>query len=225
MSHRTRIKICGITREEDLRAAVENGADALGFVFYPLSPRYLAPERFAVLGIDGRPLRDERASARVRALAIPPAWTDVWIAPDADSHIQATGRDARGRKQYRYHQEWRGYRDRVKLDHLVEFGAVLPSVRRRVEHDLAEREITRDRVVATIVRLLELSLVRVGNEDNIWRVKGEASGTSRRRDRPRRPSVSSSVPPGDWPMVREAVSWPRVPSTSRRRRGRASGQL
>ena len=104
----------------------------------------------------------------------------MWISPDPRSHIQATGRDARGRKQYRYHPAWREFRDRVKFDHLVEFGTVLPVVRRRVERDLAVREITRDRVVATIVRLLELSLVRVGNEEYA-RANGSYGLTTLRR--------------------------------------------
>jgi len=102
---------------------------------------------------------------RVRAIAVPPAWTDVWIAPTADGHIQATGRDARGRKQYRYHPAWREFRDQVKFEHLRSFGAVLPSIRRQVASDLASDGVSRDRVIATVVRLLELSLIRVGNEE------------------------------------------------------------
>lgn len=142
--------------------------------------RRRAGRGFVILGPDGRTVRDDAVRARVRALAIPPAWTDVWISPDPASHIQATGRDARGRKQYRYHVAWREFRDRVKFDHLVEFGTVLPAVRRRVEHDLGVREITRDRVVATVVRLLELSLVRVGNEEYA-RTNGSYGLTTMRR--------------------------------------------
>ena len=102
---------------------------------------------------------------RVRALAIPPAWTDVWICADEDGHIQATGREARGRKQYRYHPEWRAFRDRVKFDRMVPFGRVLPDIRRTMEADLQLRGLPREKVVATVVRLLETTLIRVGNEE------------------------------------------------------------
>ena len=102
---------------------------------------------------------------RIRRLAIPPAWTDVWICKSERGHLQATGRDARGRKQYKYHSEWREFRDRVKFDHLLDFGLALPTIRRRVDDDLALRTMSRDRVVAVVVRLLEVSLVRVGNEE------------------------------------------------------------
>ncbi len=102
---------------------------------------------------------------RIRRLAIPPAWDDVWICADADGHIQATGRDARGRKQYRYHADWRAFRDRVKFDKLVPFGTALPDIRRTVEADLRLAGLPRPKVLATVVRLLETTLVRVGNEE------------------------------------------------------------
>jgi DNA topoisomerase-1 len=102
---------------------------------------------------------------RIRRLAVPPAWTDVWICRSERGHLQATGRDARGRKQYRYHSEWRPFRDRVKFERMLEFGLALPAIRRRVDADLAERALSRDRVVALVIRLLETSLVRVGNEE------------------------------------------------------------
>jgi DNA topoisomerase-1 len=112
----------------------------------------------------GRPV-DDATVARIRALAVPPAWTDVWICADPHGHLQATGRDARGRKQYRYHPEYRAHRDKAKFDHLVYFGDALPAIRRRVACDLVRPGVTRDKVVATIVRLLEATLVRVGNEE------------------------------------------------------------
>jgi DNA topoisomerase-1 len=127
--------------------------------------RRRAGRGFVYVDAGGRRVDDAVTVARIRALAIPPAWTDVWISPDPAGHIQATGRDARGRKQYRYHDEWREFRDRVKFDHLLEFGALLPRVRRQVDRDMAGADVSRDRVVATIVRLLELSLIRVGNEE------------------------------------------------------------
>jgi len=102
---------------------------------------------------------------RIRALAVPPAWTDVWICADPHGHLQATGRDARGRKQYRYHPDFRAHRDRAKFEHLVCFGEVLPAIRKCVADDLARPGVTREKVVASVVRLLEATLVRVGNEE------------------------------------------------------------
>jgi len=127
--------------------------------------RRRAGRGFAYSYPDGRPVRRDAELARIRALAIPPAWTDVWIAREPHAHLQATGRDARGRKQYRYHAEWRSQRDAAKFDRLLEFSDALPKIRRRVRRDLREREITREFVIAVVVRLLETSLVRVGNEE------------------------------------------------------------
>jgi DNA topoisomerase I len=114
----------------------------------------------------GRTVRTAAVLARIRSLAIPPAWTDVWICPDADGHIQATGRDAKGRKQYRYHPRWRAARDETKYQRLMEFARLLPRVRARVDADLGRAGgLTRTKVVATVVRLLETTLIRVGNEE------------------------------------------------------------
>jgi DNA topoisomerase-1 len=113
----------------------------------------------------GRRVEDAATLARIRALAVPPAWTDVWICAEPDGHIQATGRDARGRKQYRYHVEWRSQRDADKYDHLLEFGLVLPRIRKRVAEDLARPGVPKARIVATAVRLLETTMIRVGNEE------------------------------------------------------------
>ncbi|MCU1459601.1 MAG: topoisomerase (poxvirus type) [Actinomycetia bacterium] len=113
---------------------------------------------------DGSRLSDPAELARIRALAIPPAWTRVWICPRADGHIQATGRDAKGRKQYRYHPAWRAARDEDKYTHLIDFGTALPGLRRQISRDLASPGITHDKVVATVVHLLETTLIRIGNE-------------------------------------------------------------
>jgi DNA topoisomerase-1 len=102
---------------------------------------------------------------RIKRLAIPPAWTDVWICPRDDGHIQATGRDARGRKQYRYHPDWRAVRDENKYERMIAFGRALPRIRRRVARDLRRRGLGREKVLAAMVRLLETTLVRVGNEE------------------------------------------------------------
>jgi DNA topoisomerase-1 len=106
-----------------------------------------------------------RTLARIRALAIPPAWTDVWICPDEDGHVQATGRDARGRKQYRYHPRWREVRDEAKFDDMLAFARALPRLRRRISRDLADTRLTKDKVVATILRIMELTAIRVGNDE------------------------------------------------------------
>lgn len=114
---------------------------------------------------DGKPLRDPATLQRIRKLAIPPAWTGVWICPSPHGHLQATGRDARGRKQYRYHADWRSARDATKFDRLLEFGRALPLIRRRVSEDLRRPPLSRPAVLATVVRLLETTLIRVGNEE------------------------------------------------------------
>ncbi len=114
---------------------------------------------------DGTSVRDLPTLQRIKALAIPPAWTGVWISPDARSHLQATGRDAKGRKQYRYHAEWRATRDENKYSRMVAFGEALPKIRARVDHDLRLHGLPHDKVLATVVRLLETTLIRVGNEE------------------------------------------------------------
>jgi DNA topoisomerase-1 len=113
----------------------------------------------------GRPVKDAKTLARIRALAIPPAYTDVWICPKANGHLQATGRDARGRKQYRYHPRFREIRDSAKYDHMLAFAAALPAIRARIDRDLKRSGLPREKVLATIVRLLETTMIRVGNAD------------------------------------------------------------
>lgn len=114
---------------------------------------------------DGQSLRDSEELRRIRSLAIPPAWTKVWICPLANGHLQATGYDARGRKQYRYHPAWRAERDATKYAKMIAFGHALPRVRARVAEDLARPGLPKEKVLATIVRLLETTLIRVGNEE------------------------------------------------------------
>ncbi len=120
---------------------------------------------FAFLQSNGRPVTDTAVLARIRSLAIPPAYLNVWICVHANGHLQATGRDARGRKQYRYHPRWRTHRDGTKFDRMLEFGHALPRIRRRVSVDLRQAGLPREKVLATIVRLLECTLARVGNEE------------------------------------------------------------
>ncbi|MGQ0502193.1 MAG: DNA topoisomerase IB [Panacagrimonas sp.] len=121
------------------------------------------PGAFHYEGADGKAITDEATLDRIRKLAIPPAYTDVWICSSARGHLQATGRDARGRKQYRYHAHWRSARNGTKFGRMIEFGEALPRLRRRVRRDLAVRGLPRDKVLALMVALLDLTLVRIGN--------------------------------------------------------------
>jgi DNA topoisomerase-1 len=127
--------------------------------------RRATPSGFRYIDNYGKPLKDEATLARIRGLAIPPAWTNVWICPSPRGHIQAVGRDAKGRKQYRYHPDWRADRDLQKFERMAAFGRALPRLRKRVEADLARRGLPREKVLAAVVRLLELTLIRVGNEE------------------------------------------------------------
>jgi DNA topoisomerase-1 len=112
-----------------------------------------------------KPIHDSRILQRIKALAIPPAWKDVWICPTSEGHLQATGRDSRNRKQYRYHPRWKEVRDLCKFDRMIAFGEVLPVIRELVEKDLTLPGLPREKVLATIVRLLEITLIRVGNDE------------------------------------------------------------
>lgn len=114
---------------------------------------------------EGKPLRDPAELKRIRSLAIPPAWQRVWICPRSNGHLQATGVDARGRKQYKYHPTWRAVRDEAKFERLLSFAEVLPKIRARVDEDMRRPALSREKVLATIVRLLEVSLIRIGNEE------------------------------------------------------------
>jgi len=140
----------GLRYVTDARPGIRRTRSGRGF-------RYLRP--------DGSPLPDRAHIEWIRSLAIPPAWSDVWICPDRRGHLQATGRDARGRKQYRYHPEWRAQRDEVKYDRLLDFARALPRLRRRVRADLARPGLPREKVLAAAVRLLETTLLRVGNTE------------------------------------------------------------
>jgi DNA topoisomerase-1 len=120
---------------------------------------------FRYLDAGGDPVTDEATLARIKSLVIPPAWTEVWICPQANGHLQATGRDARGRKQYRYHPRWRAVRDEVKYERMLNFGNALPAIRKEVDRALGLPGMPREKVLATIVYLLEATMMRVGNEE------------------------------------------------------------
>jgi DNA topoisomerase-1 len=143
-------KAAGLRYVSDTEPGISRQRAGTGF-------RYLKP--------DGRALRDPATLARIRALAIPPAWEAVWICTREDGHLQATGRDARARKQYRYHPRWREVRDETKYGRMLAFSKALPRIRRRVSQDLRLPGLPRDKVLATVVRLLETTRIRVGNEE------------------------------------------------------------
>jgi len=132
------------------------------------SPGYTRQRRgkkFVYFDTEGKEIRDETRILRLNRLAIPPAYTDVWICPSPNGHLQATGRDARRRKQYRYHERWREVRDENKYERMVVFAQTLPKIRRRVNRDLKRRGLPREKVLATVVQLLERTFIRVGNEE------------------------------------------------------------
>lgn len=138
-------------------------------------------QRHAYVGSTGKPVRDAVVLKRIRSLVIPPAWRDVWICLDPQGHLQATGRDAKGRKQYRYHPRWREVRDDTKYDRMLTFGRLLPRIRRRVARDLAAPGLPREKILATVVRLLETTLIRVGNDE--YARTNESFGLTTMRDR------------------------------------------
>ena len=129
----------------------------------------------------GLRITDEQIRKRLNSLAIPPGWTDVWICPDPDGHIQATARDARGRKQYRYHLSYREARDRSKFRRMLEFSEVLPRLRERIERDLRAPDLSRKQLLATVVRLLDRTLIRVGNDEYVRENRSYGLTTLRRR--------------------------------------------
>jgi DNA topoisomerase-1 len=159
-------RAAGLRYVSDARAGIERRRASHGF-------RYRTP--------DGKTLREPRVLQRIRSLAIPPAWRNVWICADADGHLQATGRDARGRKQYRYHARWREVRDETKYGRLAAFGKALPRIRRRVARDLARTGLPREKVLAVLVRLLEATFIRVGNEE--YARENESFGLTTLRER------------------------------------------
>lgn len=150
-----------------------------------------APPGFGYRDADGRPVSDEATLSRIRSLVIPPAWSAVWICPDPRGHIQATGRDARGRKQYRYHEDWRRARGGAKFNRLIAFGHALPRLRAKVEADLSKRSLPREKVLAAVVRLMELTLIRVGNEE--YAKANKSFGLTTLRDRHAKITATGAV--------------------------------
>lgn len=148
---------------------LEEGVRLAGLVYcsdgLPDITRHTDGDGFRYARPDGSAIDDEDTLARIAALAIPPAYTDVWISADPDGHMQATGRDAKGRKQYRYHARFRELRDGTKFEHIFDFADALPQIRARVASDMRQRNLSREKVLATVVWLLEHTMIRIGNED------------------------------------------------------------
>jgi DNA topoisomerase-1 len=159
-------EVAGLVYTSDEDAGIRRLKRGKGF-------QYLLP--------DGTPVKNAETLSRIRKLAIPPAYKDVWICPDAHGHLQATGRDAKGRKQYRYHEKFREIRDSTKYEHLLEFAAALPSIRAKVDEHLALKGLPREKVLAAVVRLLETTMIRVGNAD--YAKQNKSYGLTTLRDR------------------------------------------
>jgi len=149
---------------EATKVAAENGLRYVSDA-RPGIRRFRKGGNFSYQLPNGRGLRDSATLKRIKSLVIPPAWKDVWICPDPQGHIQAMGRDDRKRKQYRYHPRWRVVRDETKFNRMIEFGKVLPKIRRQVRRELRLQGLGRNRILAAVVRLLELTALRVGNDE------------------------------------------------------------
>jgi DNA topoisomerase I len=192
MAHRLLRKGSTILAEKALNA-IESPVDAARVA----SLRYVSDadagirrvrrgKEFVYIDTRGKRITEENELRRIKSLAIPPAWEEVWICPLPHGHIQATGRDARGRKQYRYHRRWREVRDENKYDRMIAFGRALPELRRRLARDLAIPGLPRRKVLATVVSLLESTLIRIGNEE--YARNNKSFGLTTMRDRHVKPS-------------------------------------
>ncbi len=163
-------------RQAALRAGLNYVTDGLEGI-----RRERAGKGWVYYAPDGARITSKAERKRINSLAIPPAWTDVWISPDPEGHIQATARDARGRKQYRYHARYREARDKSKFGRMLEFSEILPEIRERVERDLRARDLTRRQILATVVMLLDKTLIRVGNDE--YARENRSFGLTTLRDR------------------------------------------
>ncbi|TCS39330.1 DNA topoisomerase-1 [Paucimonas lemoignei] len=167
--------------EEEAKATAKNAGLRYMRDDKPGISRKAVTDGFRYVDGDGKAVTDEETIARINSLAIPPAWTDVWICPSTTGHIQATGRDARGRKQYRYHPRWRSVRDEVKYERMLQFGKMLPLIRQRVDADLKRPGLPREKVLAIVVHLLRATMMRVGNEE--YARQNKSFGLTTLRDR------------------------------------------
>ncbi len=163
----------------------QEAAEIVGLVYVhddePGITRRAAGEGFTYHRSNGKEISDEKTLERIRSLAIPPAYTDVWICSKANGHIQATGRDAKGRKQYRYHPRFREFRDSTKYGHMLAFAQALPAIRAKIAEHMALRGLQREKVLATVVHLLETTMIRIGNDDYAKQNKSYGLTTLRNR--------------------------------------------
>ncbi len=169
------------------------GASGLVYVndHEPGLTRVGTPTGFGYRDAVGRPVKDRRTLSRIQALVIPPAWTAVWICSSPRGHIQATGRDARRRKQYLYHRDWRRARDGLKFERVIAFGRALPKLRAQVETDLSKHGLPRERVLAAVVRVMELTLIRVGNKE--YAKTNRSFGLTTLRDRHAKVTTTGAI--------------------------------
>jgi DNA topoisomerase-1 len=160
-------------------------ADEAGLVYVsdvqPGIRRRRQGKSFYYCDSEGKVIKNEKILGRIKSLVIPPAWTDVWICANPNGHLQATGRDSKNRKQYRYHPQWRAFRDQTKYDRMLAFGLVLPKLRRHIKKDLALPGLPRTKVLATVVETMEKTLIRVGNEE--YSKKNNSFGLTTLRNR------------------------------------------
>lgn len=174
-----------LSNDRDKVALAMSSARAAGLRYADCAKAGITRQRrgksFVFIGPNGRVIRDGKTLARVRGLVLPPAWEDVWICTDPRGHLQATGRDAAGRKQYRYHADWRVERDSTKYHRMLAFGAALPSIRKRARRDLLGPACCRPRVLATVVELLARTCIRIGNEE--YARKHQSHGLTTLKDR------------------------------------------
>src|SRR3954447_19477014 len=163
-----------------------DAAESAGLIYVsdeePGIRRRKAGKGFGYTRPGGGKAEEEATLKRIRKLAIPPAWTDVWICPNANGHIQATGRDAKGRKQYRYHAAFREVRESTKYEHMLAFAESLPAIRAKIGEHMALRGLPREKVLARVVQLLETTLIRVGNDD--YAKQNKSYGLTTLKDQP-----------------------------------------
>ena len=197
----------------DTRVSTAAGTDTLRYVTddTPGFRRRKAGKGFVYLDRGGKRISSRPQIARIDALAIPPAWTDVWICPDAHGHLQATGRDAKGRKQYRYHPAWRAQQEQDKYQRMIEFGMALPGIRTQVAADYKLTGVPREKVVAVVVHLLESSLIRIGNDE--YAKANGSFGLTTLRDRhvSSTPATCASRSPASRARTTRSRSTTRVP--------------
>jgi len=220
-------------------ATARNGQDQARIIAEETGLRYVTDKApgirrkksggsFTYIGPDGKTIREERTLARIRSLVIPPAWKDVWICASPSGHLQVTGRDARGRKQYRYHPRWREVRDENKYEKLISFAQALPRIRRRVAAHMRRRGLPREKVLAAVVKLLETTLVRVGNAEYARNNHSFGLTTMKERTERELKGSLSRLPPEEaavLALLQQRMDWQIETDKSRGRRANRRPQV